>query len=77
MSVTGDSVLQAKAWMLTIEGRVIIELEELMDFSAALAVLFGCYHIFDVQYQEEAVSMLELLVLEYTSWCYLDMNPRS
>lgn len=59
--VTGDSVLQAKTWMLTMEGRVIIQPQELMDFSSALAVLFGCYYVFNVQYQEEAASTLEFI----------------
>ncbi|XP_073668305.1 uncharacterized protein [Paramisgurnus dabryanus] len=57
----GDSVLHAKRWMLTMEGRVIIESQDLTDFQSALAVLFGCYYAFNVQYQEEAAATLEFL----------------
>lgn len=43
------------------EGRVIVQSQELTDFQSALAVLFGCYYVFNVQYQEEATHMLELI----------------
>lgn len=52
VSVTGDPVFIAKTWMLTMEGRVIMEQQELTDFQSALAILFGCYYVFNVQYQE-------------------------
>lgn len=61
VSVSGDSVRQAKTWMLTRESRVIIQPEEPADFSSVLAVLFGCYYVFNVQYQEEAASTLEFI----------------
>ena len=61
MSVTGESVFIAKKWMLTMEGRVIIEPQELTDFQSALAILFGCYYVFNVQYQEEAMNTLEFI----------------
>uniref|UniRef100_A0A8C2BC44 Uncharacterized protein n=1 Tax=Cyprinus carpio TaxID=7962 RepID=A0A8C2BC44_CYPCA len=61
VSVTGDSVFIAKKWMLTMEGRVIMEQPELTDFQSALAILFGCYYVFNVQYQEEAMNTLEFI----------------
>ncbi len=61
MSVTGNSVLQANTWMLTLEGRVIIQPQELTDFSSALSILFGCFYVFNVQYQEEAATTLEVI----------------
>ncbi|XP_067291128.1 uncharacterized protein [Pseudorasbora parva] len=57
----GESVFIAKKWMLTMEGRVIIEPQELTDFQSALAILFGCYYVFNVQYQEEAMNTLEFI----------------
>ncbi|XP_034567502.1 uncharacterized protein LOC117832466 [Notolabrus celidotus] len=57
----GDSVFTATSWMLTMEGQVLIQPQELTDFPSALAVLFCCYYIFNVQYQEEAASTLEFI----------------
>ncbi|KAK0152037.1 hypothetical protein N1851_006608 [Merluccius polli] len=57
----GDSVLQAKAWMLTVDGKVIIGPQELPDFGAALAPLFCCFYNFNIQYQQEAENTLELI----------------
>ncbi|KAK9958010.1 hypothetical protein ABG768_012193 [Culter alburnus] len=62
----GDSVLHAKKWMLTMEGKVIVQPQELTDFEAALAVLFGCYYVFNVQYQDEATHTLEFIQSKFT-----------
>ena len=57
--VTGDSILSATSWMLTMEGRVLTQPHELTDFSSAMAALFSCFSVFNVQNQEEASNTLE------------------
>ncbi|KAM9819832.1 uncharacterized protein ACBT44_009465 [Syngnathus typhle] len=56
----GETVLTAKKWMLSIEGRVIIPpAAHLPDFTIALATLFACYYVFNLEYQVEACTTLE------------------
>ena len=59
--VIGDSVLEAQKWMLAMEGDVLIQPEDLPDFSSAAAVLMACYYVFNIEYQEEAASTLEFI----------------
>lgn len=71
MCVIGDSVLAAEKWMLTIEGSVHIQPEDLPDFPSAAAVLMACYYVFNLEYQEEAASTLEFiqrLAHHYSQW---------
>ncbi|KAM9771114.1 uncharacterized protein ACBT44_004586 isoform 2-T2 [Syngnathus typhle] len=58
----GETVLTAKKWMLSIEGRVIIPpAAHLPDFTIALATLFACYYVFNLEYQVEACTTLEFI----------------
>ncbi|CAM4278654.1 unnamed protein product [Leuciscus chuanchicus] len=60
----GDFILVPKKWMLTLEGegKVVIESSHLqLDFTSALAVLFGSFYVFNIEYQEEAASTLEFI----------------
>ncbi|CAL8301249.1 unnamed protein product [Gadus morhua 'NCC'] len=54
--------LSAKQWMLALEGKVFITPTNLqMDFTSALAVLFGSYYAFNIEYQPEAASTLDFI----------------
>uniref|UniRef100_A0A8D0CSK2 Uncharacterized protein n=1 Tax=Sander lucioperca TaxID=283035 RepID=A0A8D0CSK2_SANLU len=55
----GDTILGATRWMLSIEGRVILRSDA--DFPAALAVFFGSFYVFNIEYPEEAATSLEFV----------------
>ncbi|XP_067283842.1 uncharacterized protein [Pseudorasbora parva] len=58
----GESVLVPKKWMLALEGKVVMESSDhQLDFTSALAVLFGSFYVFNIEYQEEAASTLEFI----------------
>ncbi|XP_042609274.1 uncharacterized protein LOC109074886 [Cyprinus carpio] len=58
----GDTILTAKKWMLSIEGRVVIPPgAHMADFTTALATLFACYYVFNLEYQVEASTTLEFV----------------
>ena len=62
ISLLGDSILSAKQWMLALEGKVFITPTNLqMDFTSALAVLFGSHYAFNIEYQPEAASTLDFI----------------
>ncbi|KAK0149371.1 hypothetical protein N1851_005236 [Merluccius polli] len=65
----GDSVLEAKKWMLVMEGNVLIQSDDLPD-SSATAVLMACYFVFNIENQEEAAS-----ILEFIQRFFLRINP--
>lgn len=58
---SGDSVLQSKKWMLAIEGKVLFPATDLPDMSSAIAVLFGCFYVLNIEYQVEAATTLEFI----------------
>ncbi|XP_071313889.1 uncharacterized protein [Trachinotus anak] len=59
---TGETILTAKKWMLWIEGSVVIPpAAHLVDFTTALATLFACYYVFNLEYQVEASATLEFV----------------
>jgi hypothetical protein len=48
--------------MLALEGKVFITPTNLqMDFTSALAVLFGSHYAFNIEYQPEAASTLDFI----------------
>ncbi|XDV33478.1 hypothetical protein PO909_003877 [Leuciscus waleckii] len=57
----GESILGAKKWMLSIEGRVVLQLSDCSEFTSALAVLFASYYVFNMEYPEEAATTLEFI----------------
>ncbi|KAM8762282.1 uncharacterized protein AB9X84_007107 isoform 2-T2 [Acanthopagrus schlegelii] len=58
----GETILSAQKWMLSIEGRVVIPTAaHLTDFTTALAALFACYYVFNLEYQVEANTTLEFV----------------
>ncbi|KAI4899943.1 hypothetical protein NFI96_032087 [Prochilodus magdalenae] len=57
----GESILGAKKWMVSIEGRVVLQLSDHSDFTSALAVFFGSYYVFSIEYPEEAATSLEFI----------------
>ncbi|XP_052429411.1 uncharacterized protein LOC127970748 isoform X2 [Carassius gibelio] len=58
----GETILTAKKWMLSIEGKVLIPPgAHMADFTTALAALFACYYVFNLEYQVEASTTLEFV----------------
>ncbi|KAL1007003.1 hypothetical protein UPYG_G00080540 [Umbra pygmaea] len=58
----GDSILESKKWMLSIEGKVLIQpTDHQTDFTSALAVLFTAYYVFNIEYQVEAATTMECI----------------
>lgn len=55
----GETILTSKKWMLSIEGRVVVP--SAVDFTTALAVLFACFYVFNIEYQVEASTTLEFV----------------
>lgn len=47
--------------MVSIEGSVVYTLDSQSDFAAALTVLFACFYVFNIEYQETASATLELI----------------
>ncbi|XP_077071616.1 uncharacterized protein LOC143723309 [Siphateles boraxobius] len=56
----GHSIMTASRWMLSIEGKVLLTLDNSDNFILAFAVLFASYYIFNIEYQESAACTLEL-----------------
>nr|XP_033485765.1 uncharacterized protein LOC117258750 [Epinephelus lanceolatus] len=59
--VLGNSLVSATQWMVSMEGKVFYEPEQLHDFASALAVFFASYYIFNLEYQESASTTLEMI----------------
>ncbi|KAI3372647.1 hypothetical protein L3Q82_023120 [Scortum barcoo] len=57
----GNSYLTATKWMVSIEGQVAFVLEEHLSFADALSVFFGCFYVFNMEYQEPACATLEFI----------------
>ncbi|XP_051995023.1 uncharacterized protein zgc:113210 [Xyrauchen texanus] len=57
----GDTLLTSSKWFISIEGRVTHSIDNQMDFTAALSVFFGCFYVFNIEYEESASSTLELI----------------
>ncbi|XP_038581216.1 uncharacterized protein LOC119907525 isoform X2 [Micropterus salmoides] len=57
----GKTFLSATKWMVSIEGKVAFVLEEHLGFADALSVFFGCFYVFNIEYQEPACATLELI----------------
>ncbi|KAG5280377.1 hypothetical protein AALO_G00088410 [Alosa alosa] len=55
----GDSILGAKKWMLSVEGKVLLHSE--LDFPTALAVFFGLFYVLNMEYPVEAATTLEFI----------------
>ncbi|MEQ2227138.1 hypothetical protein ILYODFUR_034695 [Ilyodon furcidens] len=57
-SLGGKEHLIAGCWMISVDSHVIcVGIQS--TFVAGLATLFSAYYIFNLQYQEDAVCMLE------------------
>ncbi|XP_074541811.1 uncharacterized protein LOC141802203 [Halichoeres trimaculatus] len=57
----GNTVLDATKWMVSMEGKVAFVLEEHLGFADALSIFFGCFYVFNIEYQEPACATLELI----------------
>ncbi|CAM4735574.1 unnamed protein product [Leuciscus chuanchicus] len=47
--------------MVSIEGKVAYVLDEHLGFADALSVVFSCFYVFNIEYQENACATLELI----------------
>ncbi|TDH02223.1 hypothetical protein EPR50_G00170970 [Perca flavescens] len=57
----GRSFMSSTHWMVSIEGKVFFEANQLNDFASAFAVFFGSFYAFNLEYQESASITLELV----------------
>uniref|UniRef100_A0A8C6SIW7 Zgc:113210 n=1 Tax=Neogobius melanostomus TaxID=47308 RepID=A0A8C6SIW7_9GOBI len=57
----GNTFLSATKWMVSFEGRVAYILEEHLGFADALSEFFGCFYVFNIEYQQPACATLELI----------------
>lgn len=53
--------MSATQWMVSMEEKVFYESEQLHDFASTLAVFFGSYYVFNLEYQESASTTLEMI----------------
>lgn len=57
----GDTLLTSSKWFISIDGRVTHSIDNQFDFISALSVFFGCFYVFNIEYQESASATLELI----------------
>uniref|UniRef100_A0A8C1YHB9 Zgc:113210 n=1 Tax=Cyprinus carpio TaxID=7962 RepID=A0A8C1YHB9_CYPCA len=57
----GETLLTSSKWFVSIEGRVTHSIDDQLDFAAALSVFFGCFYVFNIEYEESASTTLELI----------------
>uniref|UniRef100_A0A669DRB2 Uncharacterized protein n=1 Tax=Oreochromis niloticus TaxID=8128 RepID=A0A669DRB2_ORENI len=57
----GQSSMTATCWMVSAEGRVIVELDKENIFADAMSVFFGSFYVLNLEYQESACATLELI----------------
>ncbi|CAI5637063.1 unnamed protein product [Oreochromis niloticus] len=57
----GQSSMTATCWMLSTEGRVIVELDKENTFADAMSVFFGSFYVLNLEYQESACATLEVI----------------
>ncbi|CAM4302494.1 unnamed protein product [Leuciscus chuanchicus] len=57
----GSSLLFATHWMVSIEGKVFYEANQLNNFASAFIVFFGSFYVFNLEYQESASTTLEMV----------------
>ncbi|KAK2899480.1 hypothetical protein Q8A73_012609 [Channa argus] len=57
----GNMLMSATRWMVSMEGKIFYEADQFHDFSSVLAVFFGSYYIFNLEYQESASTTLEMI----------------
>uniref|UniRef100_A0AAZ1Y4F0 Uncharacterized protein n=2 Tax=Oreochromis aureus TaxID=47969 RepID=A0AAZ1Y4F0_OREAU len=57
----GQSPMTATCWMVSAEGRVIVELDKENIFADAMSVFFGSFYVLNLEYQESACATLELI----------------
>ncbi len=59
--ISGETLLTSSKWFVSIEGRVTHSIDDQLDFAAALSVFFGCFYVFNIEYEESASATLELI----------------
>ncbi|XP_025757037.1 uncharacterized protein LOC100706817 isoform X8 [Oreochromis niloticus] len=57
----GQSLMTTTCWMVSAEGRVIVELDKENTFADAMSVFFGSFYVLNLEYQESACATLELI----------------
>ncbi|XP_051784743.1 uncharacterized protein LOC114641604 [Erpetoichthys calabaricus] len=65
-----DDMMKPKAWMLSIEGQVVMGPHH--DFVNGIATIFASYYNLNLQYPDDASS-----TLEFIQRCFLGINPES
>ncbi|XP_039460221.1 uncharacterized protein LOC120435199 [Oreochromis aureus] len=57
----GQSSMTATCWMVSAEGRVIVELDKENTFADAMSAFFGSFYVLNLEYQESVCATLELI----------------
>ena len=57
--VTGDSHLKAEQYLVLVDGKVLVS--NITSYINSLAVLFGTYYAFNIQYPTDAEATLEFM----------------
>ncbi|XP_025760268.1 uncharacterized protein LOC109199438 isoform X1 [Oreochromis niloticus] len=57
----GQSSMTATCWMVSAEGRGIVEMDKENTFADAMSVFFGSFYVLNLEYQESACATLELI----------------
>ncbi|KAJ8339841.1 hypothetical protein SKAU_G00344740 [Synaphobranchus kaupii] len=57
----GRHLMSATRWMVSVEGKVVFDLDRDDNFADALSVFFGSFYVFNLEYQEAACATLELI----------------
>ncbi|KAK2863400.1 hypothetical protein Q5P01_002933 [Channa striata] len=57
----GNKFMSATRWMVSMEGKIFYEADQFHDFPSVLAVFFGSYYVFNLEYQESASTTLEMI----------------
>uniref|UniRef100_A0A3Q4GXA0 Zgc:113210 n=1 Tax=Neolamprologus brichardi TaxID=32507 RepID=A0A3Q4GXA0_NEOBR len=57
----GQRLMTANCWMVSAEGRVIVELDKENICADAMSVFFGSFYVLNLEYQESACATLELI----------------
>lgn len=56
--ITGTSIMDARQWMLSVEGEVVMRGT---DFIIGLSVLFAIYYVLNMKYEPAVESSLEFM----------------
>jgi len=57
----GKDVFSCKKYFVSVQRKICDEGAETADFLSALAVMFSCYYVFNLEYNPSCVATLEFI----------------